>query len=78
MMKTFISKFAIIPPKKQIDKIRKIEAGSDSDGYENHTCLRLQKYYIALVPWLLIILSCSSKNIIFVFKFLVFRSEISM
>ena len=43
MMNTFVSKFAIIPPKKQDVKIRKIEANSDSDGDENHTCLRLQK-----------------------------------
>jgi len=41
MRNTFISKFAIIPPKKQVVVIRKIEA--DSDGDENHTCSRLQK-----------------------------------
>jgi len=41
-----ISKFAIIPSKKQFVKIRKIEADSDSDGDEKHTCWRLQKYYL--------------------------------
>ena len=41
-MYTLISKFAIIPPKKQVVKIRKIDADSDSDGGENHTCTRLQ------------------------------------
>jgi len=30
-MNTFTSKFAIIPQKKQVVKIRKIKAGSDSD-----------------------------------------------
>ena len=44
MMNTFISKFAIIPQKKQVVKIRKIEADSDSDCDENHTCSRLQKF----------------------------------
>jgi len=39
-MNTFISKFAIIPPKKQVVKIRKIEADSDSNGDENHSCSR--------------------------------------
>jgi len=43
MMNTFISKFAIIPQNKQVVKIRKIEADSDSDCDENHTCSRLQK-----------------------------------
>ena len=38
----FISKFAIIPPKKQVVKIRKIEADSDSNGDKNHTCSRQQ------------------------------------
>ena len=37
-----ISKFAIIPPKKQVVKM-KIEADSD-DGDGNHTCSRLQKF----------------------------------
>jgi len=36
MMNTFILKFATIPPPKQIVKIRKIVADSDSDGEENH------------------------------------------
>jgi len=49
MMNTFISKFAIIPQKKQVVKIRKIEADSDSDCDENHTCSRLQKNSKALV-----------------------------
>jgi len=40
----FISKFAIIPIKKQVVKIRKIEAEFDSDSDENHTCSRLQKF----------------------------------
>jgi len=38
-----ISKCAIIPPKKQVVKIKKIEADTDSDGDGNHTCSRLQK-----------------------------------
>jgi len=42
MINTFISKFATIPLKKQVVKIRKIEADSDSGGEENHTCSRLQ------------------------------------
>jgi len=42
-MKTFISKFVIISPKKLVVKIRKIEADSDSESDENHTCSRLQK-----------------------------------
>ena len=37
-------KFAIIPPKKQVAKIRKTEADPDSDEDENHTCSRLQKF----------------------------------
>ena len=36
-------KLATIPSKKLIVKIRKIEADSDSDGKENHTCSSLQK-----------------------------------
>jgi len=48
MMYTLISKFAIIPSKKQIVKIRKIEADSDSDRDENNTCSKLQKKSIAL------------------------------
>jgi len=43
MINTFISKFAIIPQKKQVVKIRQIEADSDSDCDENHNCSRLQK-----------------------------------
>jgi len=42
MMNAFISKFAIILPKKQVVKTRKIEANSDSDGDENHTCKKIQ------------------------------------
>ena len=42
MMYTFISQFAIIPPKKQVVKLRKIDADSDCDGGENYTCTRLQ------------------------------------
>ena len=42
-MNTFTSKFAIIPQKKQVVKIRKIKADSDSDYDENHICWRLQK-----------------------------------
>jgi len=42
-MKTFISKFAIIPLKKQVVKIRKIESEPDSTGDENHICSRLQQ-----------------------------------
>jgi len=44
-MNTFISKIATIPPQKQVVRIRKIEADSDSDGKENHTCSRLQKIH---------------------------------
>jgi len=58
MMNAFISKFAIIPPKKQVVKIGKIEANSDSDGDENHT-FKTAKNSIALVRCMLIILSCS-------------------
>jgi len=43
----FISKFAIIPPNKQVVKIKKIDTDSDSetDGDENHTCSILQKKF---------------------------------
>jgi len=44
MVNSFISKFAIIPPKKQVVKRKKIEADSDIDGDGNHTCSRLQKF----------------------------------
>ena len=44
MMYTLISKFAIIPPKTQFVKIRKIEADSDSDRGKNHTCT--DRYFI--------------------------------
>jgi len=43
-MNIFTSKFAIIPQKKQVVKIRKIEAYSDSGCDKNHTCSRLQKF----------------------------------
>jgi len=36
MVNSFISKFAIIPPKKQVVKIKKIEADSDINGDGNH------------------------------------------
>jgi len=39
---SFISKFAIIPLKKQVVKIKTIEADSDIDGDGNHTFSRLQ------------------------------------
>ena len=45
MMFTFISKFVIISPKKQIVKKRKIEADPDSDGGKNQDCTRLQKKF---------------------------------
>jgi len=52
MMNTFISKLAFIPSKKQVVKIRKIEADSDSDGEENHTSSRLQNFHKHLfVAW---------------------------
>jgi len=35
---------AVILSKTQVVKIRKIEADSDSDGNENHTCSRLQSF----------------------------------
>jgi len=44
MVNSFISKFAIIPSKKQVVKIKKIGADSDIDGDGNHTCSRLQKF----------------------------------
>jgi len=44
MVNSFISKFATILPKKQVVKIKKIEADSDSDGDGNHTCSRVQKF----------------------------------
>ena len=44
IVNSFISKFAIIPPKKQVVKIKKIEADSDIDGDGNHTCSRLQNF----------------------------------
>jgi len=69
-----ISKFAIIPPKKQVDKIRKIEANSDSDGAENHTCPRLQKNSIALVRCMFI--SCLIEMYIFCIMFLVLKWNI--
>jgi len=47
MMYTFILTFVIILPKKQVIKIRKIEAGSDSDGGKTHTYLKLQNLFIA-------------------------------
>jgi len=40
MVNSFISQFAIIPAKKQVVKIKKIEAKSESGGDENHTCVR--------------------------------------
>jgi len=44
MVNSFISKFANIPAKKQVVKMKKIEADSDSDGYGNYTCSRLQNF----------------------------------
>jgi len=41
---TFISNLAIIPKKKQVVKIRKVETDSDSDCDENHTCSKQQKF----------------------------------
>ena len=38
MMYTLISTFAIISPKKQVVKRRKIKTDSGSDGGENHAC----------------------------------------
>jgi len=38
-MYKLISNFAVIPPEKQVVKIRKTEADSDSDEGENHTCI---------------------------------------
>jgi len=43
-MYTFNSKFAVIRPKKQVVKIRKIEADPDSDGGDNHAFTRLQTF----------------------------------
>jgi len=58
-------KNAIILPKKQVVKIKKIESDFDIDSNGNHTCSRLQKLH-----------SCSSEIYIFVFMFLDFRSDI--
>jgi len=71
-MNTFSSKFAIIPQKKQVVKIRKIKADSDSDSDENHTWSSLQKIVSSK--------SSSAAQAIYIFSlmFLVFRSEISM
>jgi len=63
IMNTFISKFAIILPKKQIVKIRKIEADSDIDGDENHLCSRLQKFQKHLFVVCLSSLSAQAKYI---------------
>jgi len=65
-MNAFISKFVIFPPKKQVVKIRQIEADSDSYSDENHTCSRLQKKLVALVRFMLNILSCSSEIFFFI------------
>jgi len=37
-MYTFISTFSVNPLKNQFVKIRKTEADSNGDGFENHTC----------------------------------------
>jgi len=73
----FYLKFAIIPSKKQVVKIKKLESDSDSNGDENHTCSILQ-----------FTSTCSlhgnhrqllKQNIsIFAIMFLGFRSEMSM
>jgi len=44
VLNTVISKFAIVPPKKQVVKTRKIVTDSASDGDENHTCSILQNF----------------------------------
>jgi len=43
MINTFISKFAIFPPNKQVVTKERL-TDSDSDGDENHTCSRLQRF----------------------------------
>jgi len=45
MMNICISKFTIIPPKKQFVKIRKIEADSDSDGDKKTHLLKTAKKF---------------------------------
>jgi len=66
------------PPKKQVVNIRKIEADSDRDVEENHTCSKLHKFQKKLDGCMLIILSCSKEKYFFILLFLVFISEISM
>jgi len=44
MVNSFISKVAIIPPKKQVVKIKMIEADSDIDGDGNHTSQDCTKF----------------------------------
>ena len=63
--------------KKQVVKIRKTEADSDSDGGEKHFLKTAQfSIIIALVRCMLFILSCSNEICIFIFILLVFRSKI--
>ena len=68
-MNTFISKFAIIPQKKQVVKIRKIEADSDSDCDETHTCSRLQKFQKHLFVACLSSFTAQAKYIICIYAF---------
>ena len=79
MMNICISKFAIITPKKQLVKIRKIEADADSDG-EKHTCSRQQKKFNSTCSFSINHPLLLKRNIIiFLYLcFLVFKSEISM
>ena len=76
MMYTLISEFAIILLKKQVVKIRKTEADSDSDGGENHTCSRLQKKHSFVACYLSSV--AQAKYIFLYIYFLVFWREISM
>jgi len=75
---SFISKFAIIPPKKQVVKLKKTEADSGSDGDENHTCLRLQKIINSTCSLHVNHSQLLKRNIYICIYVLVFRSEISM
>ena len=75
---TLTSKFPTIPSKKQVVKIRKIEAAPDSDGDEKRTCTRLKKNQQHLFVACHLSAAAPAKYIFLYLCCLVFRSEISM